>query len=212
MAVVEMIGLQFIADTFHMEYKTVAEKIGVSKQTFQDWIKGRRKIPQQRLEQLAELFAIKETELFQRELADAEKTDIQILYFQKTDVFEEVEDTHVDGDGKEYTVKYNVSQNQGIIDFLQEKNEEDRLLERTAEAIRNDHAEGNDNKVMLEQLLTVMEGKESQRRTVELVLYALAEYGRDEWGGVRPQFSKAHEKGFFEEFNKLRKEFGLLNN
>ncbi len=29
----EMIGLQFITDTFHIEYKTVAEKIVVSKQT-----------------------------------------------------------------------------------------------------------------------------------------------------------------------------------
>jgi hypothetical protein len=38
-----MIGLKFIADTFHMEYKIVAEVIGVSKQTFQDWIKERRK-------------------------------------------------------------------------------------------------------------------------------------------------------------------------
>jgi transcriptional regulator with XRE-family HTH domain len=62
-----MIGLQYIADTFHMEYKTIAEKIGVSKQTFQDWIKDKRKIPQQRLEQLSNLFGIKETELFQRD-------------------------------------------------------------------------------------------------------------------------------------------------
>ncbi|MNW02707.1 hypothetical protein D3C71_1985340 [compost metagenome] len=54
MAMIEMIGLQFIADTFHMEYKTVAEAIGVSKQTLQDWIKERRKIPEPRLEQLSE--------------------------------------------------------------------------------------------------------------------------------------------------------------
>lgn len=60
MAVNEMIGLQFIADTFHMEYKSVAEAIGVSKQTFQDWIKERRKIPEPRLEQLSELFGIEE--------------------------------------------------------------------------------------------------------------------------------------------------------
>jgi transposase len=38
-----MIDLQYITETFHMEYKIVAEKIDVSKQTFQDWIKERRK-------------------------------------------------------------------------------------------------------------------------------------------------------------------------
>ncbi|MEK4852830.1 helix-turn-helix transcriptional regulator [Paenibacillus sp. FSL H7-0756] len=55
-----MIELQFIAGTFHMEYKSVAEAIGVSKQTFQDWIKERLKIPEPRLEQLSELFGIED--------------------------------------------------------------------------------------------------------------------------------------------------------
>lgn len=206
-----MIGLQYIADTFHMEYKTVAEKVGVSKQTFQDWIKGRRKIPLQRLETLSKLFGIAEVEWFQKELTDSEKTEIQIHYFQQSDVIEEVEATHIGDDGQEHTVMYSVSQNKSIIDFLQEKSEEDRLLERTEEAIRNDHAEGKDNKVMLEQLLTVMERKATKRRTLELVLYALTEYGQDEWGGVRPQFIKLAEKGFFDKFNQLLKDFGLSN-
>lgn len=204
-----MIGLQYIADTFHMEYKTVAEKVGVSKQTFQDWIKGRRKIPQQRLEALSSLFGIAEVEWFQKELTDSEKTEIQIHYFQQSDVIEEVEDTHIDDDGNEHIVKYSVSQNRSIIDFLYERNEEDRLLERAGEAIRNDHVDGKDNKVMLEQLLTVMEGKASQRRTLELVLYALTDYGQDEWGGIHPSFSSFDEKGFFDKFNRLLKEFGL---
>ncbi|NIK70560.1 helix-turn-helix transcriptional regulator [Paenibacillus sp. BK720] len=211
MAVIELIGLQYIADTFQMEYKTVAERVGVSKQTFQDWIKGRRKVPQQRLEALSRLFGITEVEWFQKELTDSEKTEIQIHYFQQSDVIEEVEDTHVDDDGLEHTVKYSVSQNKSIIDFLQERSAEDRLLERTEEAVRNDHAEGKDNKVMLEQLLTVIEGKATQRRALELVLYALTEYGQDEWGGVRPQFIKFDEKGFFDKFNILLKDFGLSN-
>lgn len=211
MAVIEMIGLQYIADTFQMEYKTVAEKIGVSKQTFQDWIKGRRKIPQQRLEQLSNLFGIKETELFQKELTDAEKTDIQILYFHHTDVFDEIEVPHVDDDGKEYTVKYSVSQNKGIIDFLHERSEEVKLLESVSDAVSGENVEGKANKELVEQLLSVIEGTPSQRRTIELVLYALTEHGQDEWGGVRPQFIKFHEKGFFDKFDNLLKEFGLSN-
>lgn len=206
-----MIGLQYIADTFHMEYKTVAEKVGVSKQTFQDWIKGRRKIPQQRLEALSRLFGINEVEWFQKELTDSEKTEVQIHYFQQTDVIEEVEDTHVNDDGQEYTVKYSVSQNKSIIDFLHERSEEDQLLERTSEAIRYDHAEGKDNKAMLEQFLKVMEGEATQRRTIQLILYALTEYAKDEWGGIGPQFIKFNENGFFDKFSSLLKDFGLSN-
>jgi transcriptional regulator with XRE-family HTH domain len=194
-----------------MEYKSVAEKVGVSKQTFQDWIKGRRNIPQQRLEQLSELFGIKDTLLFQKELTDAEKTDIQILFFHNTDVFEEVEIPHFDDDGKEYTVKYSVSQNKGIIDFLHERSEEAKFLENISDAVSSDNAEGKANKELMEQLLSVMEGTSSQRRTIELVLYSLTEYGQDEWGGIHPHFSKFQEKGFFDKFNNLLKEFGLSN-
>lgn len=90
MAVREMIGLQFIADTFHMEFKTVAESIGVYKQTFQDWIKERRKIPQPRLEQLSKLFGIKDQTLFQKELLPSEKSEILMIYLTKTDEHEEI--------------------------------------------------------------------------------------------------------------------------
>ncbi|WP_156130849.1 helix-turn-helix transcriptional regulator [Paenibacillus sp. FSL H7-0357] len=68
-----------------MEYKSVAEAIGVSKQTFQDWIKERRKIPEPRLEQLSELFGIDDKTLFQKELLPSEKSEILMVYLTRTD-------------------------------------------------------------------------------------------------------------------------------
>lgn len=72
-----MIGLSFIAQTFRMEYKTVAESIGVMPQTVQDWLKGRRRIPAVRLRKLADLFGLPER-YFQKELTDSDKIDILI--------------------------------------------------------------------------------------------------------------------------------------
>lgn len=73
-----MIGLSFIAQTFGVEYKGVAESIGVIPQTLQDWLKGRRRIPAPRLRQLAEMFGIPEM-YFQKELDDSDKLDILIM-------------------------------------------------------------------------------------------------------------------------------------
>ncbi|MFD2613819.1 hypothetical protein [Paenibacillus gansuensis] len=94
---------------------------------------------------LPELFGIKETELFQRELTDSERRDIQILYFHKTDVVEEVEVPHVDDEGKEYTVKYSVSQNK------ETKVDSKRY---GCNSFRN--TEGKANKELFEQLLSAM--------------------------------------------------------
>ncbi|MBE1446165.1 helix-turn-helix domain-containing protein [Paenibacillus sp. OAS669] len=204
-----MIGLQYIADTFHMEYKTVAEKIGVSKQTFQDWIKERRKIPQQRLEQLSELFGVKELGLFQKELTDAEKRDIQILYFHITDEWVEVEYPHVDEDGKEIIIKQQVSQNEGIIRYLHERDEEARFIECVQQVVSDDLVDGNENKRLIEQLLTVLD-KEPHRKSIELVLHYLTDYqSNKDWGGIHPSVSKYEHNGFFEKLDNLLKENGL---
>lgn len=207
-----MIGLQYIADTFHMEYKTVAEKIGVSKQTFQDWIKERRKIPQQRLLALSNLFEIEEIDWFQKELTDFEKSKIQIHYFEQSDAIEEIEDVYIDNEGKEQKVKYSISQNKDIINFLHERSVEDRLIERVVAVVRNDATNGNDNKGMIEQCLQVIEANELESKTLELVLYALTQKGQDDWGGVHPRFIKYEENGFFDKFNDLLKGFGLSKN
>lgn len=76
-----MIGLEYIAKEFHLEYKEIAGEIGVSKQTIQDWLKGRRKIPKQRLEQLSNIFNLPEV-YFQKELDHIEQAEITITYLK----------------------------------------------------------------------------------------------------------------------------------
>ncbi|WP_186807071.1 helix-turn-helix domain-containing protein [Priestia megaterium] len=76
-----MIGLEHIVKEFRQEYKEVAESIGVSSQTIQDWLKQRRKIPKKRLEQLSNLFNLPE-KYFQKELNFMEKEEIALHYLE----------------------------------------------------------------------------------------------------------------------------------
>ncbi|MFJ9501472.1 helix-turn-helix domain-containing protein [Brevibacillus centrosporus] len=205
-----MIGLQFIADTFQMEYKSVAEKIGVSKQTFQDWIKERRKIPTQRLQQLSELFGVNDVGLFQKELTESEKLDVQMFYFQKTDNVEDVEVPRIGEDGKVYLAKGTISQNQNVIDFLSERSREVRLLEDVERSITGQEPENEANKKTLSNVLQVFDSSGQDKKTLDMVLFYLTEYQKEDyWGGMPSQFSKYADKGFFEKFKALLKESGL---
>lgn len=116
-----MIGLEFIAKTFKMEYKQIAEEIGVSPATIQDWLKGRRKVPQKRSEQLSKMFNLP-SDYFGRVLTNSEQLKIQILELEKNDVGHEVPFTDETGNEVGTTLWY---ENEGIIRHLRE--EADRL-------------------------------------------------------------------------------------
>jgi plasmid maintenance system antidote protein VapI len=205
MAVNKMIGLQFIADTFHMEYKSVAEAIGVSKQTFQDWIKERRKIPEPRLEQLSELFGIEDQTLFQKELLPSEKSEILMVYLTKTDEHEEIEITGVDDEGYEYTTTEHYSHNRQLVDYIYEEQKKERLIEQL-EVLVND--EENENFKRLEDVVTVFQEQNRNKKTaLELVLYYLVH--RDNEWGVHPDYAKYEQKQFFEKLDKLFEEIGI---
>ncbi|MEK4472945.1 helix-turn-helix transcriptional regulator [Paenibacillus sp. FSL R7-0048] len=200
-----MIGLQFIADTFHMEYKSVAEAIGVSKQTFQDWIKERRKIPEPRLEQLSELFGIEDQTLFQKELLPSEKSEILMVYLTKTDEHEEIEITGVDDEGYEYTTTEHYSHNRQLVDYIYEEQKKERLIEQL-EVLVND--EENENFKRLEDVVTVFQEQNRNKKTaLELVLYYLVH--RDNEWGVHPDYAKYEQKQFFEKLDKLFEEIGI---
>lgn len=76
-----MIGLEHIVKEFQLEYKEVAKNIGVSSPAIQDWLKGRRKIPKKRLEQLSEFFGLPEV-YFQKELTFQEREEIALHYLE----------------------------------------------------------------------------------------------------------------------------------
>lgn len=191
----EVIGVQFITDTWQMEYKTVAEKVGVSKQTFQDWIKGRRKIPQQRLERLSELFGIKDLELFQKELTESEKIEIQILFFQRTDATNEIEVPHIDDNGDEYIVMESVSQNKAIIDYLGES-KETKLMDSVRSAISED--EYGDHAEVIQDIVKLLNQGKQEAEMMKALVYHLA-HRNSMFGGYKPKYKHLSQNGFLDD-------------
>lgn len=79
-----MIGLEFICKVFDIQYKEVAEKLGVSNQTITDWTKGKTtKIPEKRLYELVTKvpqFKFIDPIMFSRELTSFDKQRITNTY------------------------------------------------------------------------------------------------------------------------------------
>ncbi|MFR6018416.1 MAG: DUF262 domain-containing protein [Paraclostridium sordellii] len=67
-----MIGLEFIVKIKNIEYKEIAAYLGISPQSVSDWIKGKRRVPEKRCEQLSELFRV-DKDLIGKELDENEK-------------------------------------------------------------------------------------------------------------------------------------------
>lgn len=72
-----MIGLEFLINIYGLKNKDIAETLEISPVTVHDWIKGKKKIPLARIEELSKVFENIPTEYFQKELDDIDKLTIQ---------------------------------------------------------------------------------------------------------------------------------------
>lgn len=133
-----MIGLEYIVKEFQMEYKEVAKDLGISPQTMQDWLKGRRKIPVKRLEQLSIIFNLPES-FFQKELIFTEKGEVTIRYLEKISKEEKIP---VLTDEDEVTHYYKKRTYEDEIQFLKEtmekKKKQNDIRKRFEKLIKED--------------------------------------------------------------------------
>lgn len=91
-----MIGLEYICRTYKLSNKEVAEKLGVSPGTFHDWLSGRRKIPQNRIDELSSLKTFKDIpkEYYQKELDEVEKSRVVSIQLKNETEWEYVNDEY----------------------------------------------------------------------------------------------------------------------
>lgn len=84
-----MSALAYICRVFEKKNKEVAEAIGVTPQTLNDWIKQKRKIPFNRLEQLEEIFNLDKAVILKQEdeLSELERLKIKLAYFKSINEF-----------------------------------------------------------------------------------------------------------------------------
>ena len=221
-----MIGLEFIVETFRVKYKDLAEEIDISPKTINDWIKGRRNIPEYRLKQLVDFFEL-DQELFTKELTHIEKLKIEITYYSRTDKSVEYEDTFEDDNGVVHLIPRTKGSNDKIIGFLSdileielaiEKNVLDMkaLIDDINNEIDNMNEEFLDNPSiisdymkMINNLISMLREKNIPKATIiEYILYYLKTlYGHEqtEWKEINPFVSISEYGGFYIELDNLIK-------
>ena len=76
------IGLEYITKIFGGSYTDVAKRLEITPQTVSDWIRGKRKIPSSKIDDLARLFKM-DKQLFQKELTEVDKIEIELNYLNR---------------------------------------------------------------------------------------------------------------------------------
>lgn len=77
------IGLQFVCETYGVEFKELAIKMETSPQNINAWLREKRNIPPKRLEQLTLIFPKIPRELFGKTLQKSEQLLIQEIFLLK---------------------------------------------------------------------------------------------------------------------------------
>lgn len=162
-----MYGLALVAKEFNMSYKELAETIGVKPQTLNDWIKGKRKIPQLRLNQLVEIFKLDEKYFLKEEnhFTEVERLEIRLQYLKNTNKL--IEDLAVS--------KYRFWSNQNEINRLTNIIENKRLLLRLEQLISkvgligeyDYNKKSTDNYYLLEKIEYVLRNENKNKELIE---------------------------------------------
>lgn len=75
-------GLRFICNLHDISLRGLADKLGITNQQVNDWVSGRRKIPQNHLNVLEEIFGVQSI-YFTKELDDIDKIRIQEIKLRR---------------------------------------------------------------------------------------------------------------------------------
>lgn len=89
-----MLGLEFIVKMKNIEYKDIANYLGISSQAVSDWVKGKRKIPDNRSEQLSKYLGI-DKELIYKDLSEDEKLKLHYKLSEIKDLKSNMEENNV---------------------------------------------------------------------------------------------------------------------
>lgn len=216
-----MIGLEFIVKTFEMKFKDVAEVLGVSPKTVNDWVKRRSKIPKKRVKELGEYFNLNE-ELFQKELSKAEQLKIQIIYIERNNEEFEIDEEFTDEQGKTHSYKSKHRTHDAEISFLNDQLEiveqSEGIYERLKsvyEDIQFTRYEEYTNQTLtditrlFDRILNIIEHQNSEKPSfLADIAYFLDEFydvPEEKWLEVNPLIETSDMEVFFKDLNDLLK-------
>ncbi len=81
-----MSGLSLILREFNMTSKDLADVLGITRQSINDWVRGKRNIPNARLKEMVELFNLTEEYFLKDEndYTEVERLEVKMSYLKKT--------------------------------------------------------------------------------------------------------------------------------
>lgn len=130
-----MIGLEYISKIFGLKFSDIARICGISRQSVNDWIKGRANIPQKHIKILSEHFKLPKV-YFQKSLKKSEMLAIKKTFVDQNATFEEIEQTVVDENGNEYPSTFLFSPDEELSRHIYDLQLKEELIENIAELIR----------------------------------------------------------------------------
>lgn len=206
------IGLQFVCETYGIEFKELAIKMETSPQNINAWLREKRNIPPKRLDQLSHIFPNIPQELFGKSLQKSEQLLIQEIFFTETDEVEVVEIPDTDEDGYEYTRTHVVSQHEGIIGHIRGEYERQLLIERYERVIDDNGGGFYSENNLIERFINLLENGEKQQVELVKMLFHYFQINNDEWGfGSDPFFyTPKKETEMYDEFGKFLKKYKII--
>lgn len=167
-----MIGLEYICQCYDKSYNSIAEELGISRQSINGWLKGTRLIPTKHLSKLAKIFELPE-EYFQKELSDEEKDDVkkQKVNFDIDKIVEMIMDIDdvkklLDDKTTEEQIDYVEVMYHGILDTIQ------YILNKKTSKMETDEFE--------KELIAVKKVEEKEiKETLEIVRQLMFQVGFD---------------------------------
>ncbi|MBU8689502.1 helix-turn-helix domain-containing protein [Priestia megaterium] len=133
---ITIIGLERLIKTFGFSINQIAQELGIGKQTVYDWLKGKRKIPKERIEQLSKIpeFNHINKNLFQKEIDENTELEITLAHLNYLSARDSEE--IVDEDGNIFILDPHAQSRRAM--ELHTPDESEDELKRTRALLHND--------------------------------------------------------------------------
>ncbi|MGF7047915.1 hypothetical protein J2T13_002421 [Paenibacillus sp. DS2015] len=155
-----MTTLQYLALIHQVSYTNVCREVGLTPQQFNDWVKKRRPVPQERIQGIADYFKVDANRLiddnhYLLDLTSETKVDLQIIFLNQL-LEEEGENADTEAYSEKLAALQLEKKKQALITrFTTIMNQKDEQKHRISEAFLNHIEQGNLK--ILEQLLEEQE-------------------------------------------------------
>lgn len=141
-----------------MKYKELAEELGVSPASMNYWVKGKKKIPKERLEQLSQIFNLPSS-YFQKELNRVEIIDVELAYYDKLskEEMQTITETGFDYEEEEhFYYEVTIDPYETERKYLRYKRVKEELLLQTENMLFKPVEVNNDDNENLNELMSVI--------------------------------------------------------